>query len=560
MSSPLPPDVPHQTNLASTGSLNGRWRWGAAILTVALVSQAVLLTYWWGDPTHSKMSVLFVWPAALFALTIWWAFFSGWSRGVRFGTLTAIAALTVAFLSLYRLEWDGAMVPRRFVLRSKPSGEEIARQYLKDRPSKSVSAPDAANAPEQEPLLLTLGDWPGYRGPNRDGVVTGGDLRLNWNVQPPREVWRHPVGRAWSSFAVIGNHAFTQEQRDDKECVVAYHVETGNELWVHEDTTILSIVDANGGPGPHATPQFDSGLLYSLGGTGILNCLDAASGKRIWTVNILADAGKENSPVPNIEWGMSCSPLVVDDLVIVIPGGTDESSGVGFDRGVAAYHKISGQLVWSAGKHKSSYGSPRLAELAGVRQLMIPNAVGLSGHDSDTGRELWFFPLENGSHVNSTMPWVIDEQSLIFGTGYGVGSVRLQISQTGDKWSAEQMWKTNRFRPKFNEFVVHEGHAYGLDDGTLACLDIETGKIKWRQGRYGYGQLLLVDSTLLIITEDGELLLLPAEPVKPEVIASMKVLDSGFCWNHPVLVRGKLLLRNAVEAVCFDVSKPQNDE
>ena len=536
-------------------SLQGRWLWGAGILTIGLFAQSALWALWWEDPTYFKMSVLFVWPAALFALAIWWTFFSGWSQEVRYGSVAGIAGLAVAFLSLYRLEWDGAMVPRRFVLRSKPSGEEIARQYLKGRSSKETAKTLEETASEQQALVATPGDWPGFRGPDRQGIVRGGDLRRAWDTQPPQEIWRHPVGRAWSSFAVIGEHAFTQEQRDEKECVVAYQVDTGAELWTHEDLTILSIVDANGGPGPHATPQFDGGFLYTLGGTGILNCLEAATGKLIWTTNILKDAGDGKTPAPNIEWGMSCSPLVVDDLVIVIPGGTNIPDGVGYDKGVAAYNKATGELVWSAGKHQSSYGSPRIAELGGVRQLLIPNANGLSGHAFEGGQELWFFPLENPPKVNSTLPWVLDDHSLIFGTGYGIGSVRLNITRDGEKWTSEPQWKTNRFRPKFNDFVVQDGHAYGLDDGTLACLDVETGKIKWKQGRYGYGQILLVDDVLLIITEDGELLLVPAQPTKPEVLATMKVIDSGFCWNHPVLVRGKLLLRNAVEAVCYEVSQ-----
>ena len=538
----------------------GRWIWAAGILAVASAAQGILWGMWWDDATYSTMSVLFVWPAALFALAIWWLFFSGWSWKIRFGGVALILAGVTAFFRTYRLEWDGAMVPRRLVLRSKPTADEVARAY-RLRQSAAV-LPQAKTSTEDDPatvalvpLVATQGDWPGFRGPQRNGLVSGGSLRRNWDQSPPRELWRHPVGRGWSGFAVIGKYAFTQEQRDSNECVVAYELDTGAELWVHADETVLSIVDANGGPGPHATPQFDEGLVYTLGGTGLLNCLDAATGKAVWGTNILQDAGNGNIPASNLEWGMSGSPLIVDQLVIVIPGGTSKEGAPAYDQGVAAYDKKSGQRVWAVGKHQSSYGSPRVEDLGGVRQLLIPQANGLSGHSLETGAELWFYPLENPPKVNATMPWRLDDHSLLFGTGYGIGTSCIDLEQVDGAWVAKQRWHTNRFRPKFNDFFIREGYAYGLDDGTLACVDVGNGKIQWKSGRYGYGQLLLVDDVVLIISEDGELLLVPAQPAKPEPIATFKAMDSGFCWNQLTLVHGKLLVRNGVEAACFDVSR-----
>lgn len=540
----------------SLDRLKGRWKWAAAILAIAIVAQSILWIRWLEDPTFFKMSVLFVWPAALFALLIWWTFFSGWSWRVRLGTIGAIGALLVGFFATYRLEWDGAMVPRRLVLRSQKSAEDIAREYLKKQASSAAKTTEPSeNAEAAGKLVVSEGDWPGFRGPLHDGIVQGGLLRRNWEKVPPKELWRHPIGRAWSSFAVVGNHAFTQEQRDQEECVVAYDLETGHELWAHRDKALLSIVDANGGPGPHATPQFDEGFLYTLGGTGLLNCLDAATGSSVWSTNILNDAAGGTTPAKNIEWGMSGSPLIVDNFVIVVPGGSEKEADPTYNKGVAAYDKTSGKLVWAAGKHQASYATPRVEEIGGVRQLLITHANGLSGHSLETGEELWFFPLESPPKVNSAMPWKLDGSSLLFGTGYGVGTARLDITNASNQaaWTVNQQWFSNRFRPKFNDFVVLDGHIYGLDDGILACVDVANGKLKWRSGRYGYGQLILVDDVMLIISEDGELLLVPAVPTKPEPIASFKVFDSGFCWNHPTLVRGKLLVRNAVEVACFDV-------
>lgn len=536
--------------------------WGAAIFLIACIAQSILWTIFWEDPTHFKMSVLFVWPAALFFLLIWWLFFSGWSVAIRFGSVGVVVAVLAMFFTQFRLVWDGDMVPRRLEWRSAPTQQQVAKAFF-DLETKSPSA-QSTDVASAEKLVATDEDWPGFRGPNRDGIVLHPEIRRDWDRNPPQEIWRHPVGRAWSAFSIVDRFAFTQEQRDDQECVVAYDVNTGSQIWVHEDEALLSIVDANGGPGPHGTPQFDNGLLYTLGGTGILNCLEPVTGKRIWKTNILTDAGSEKQPAKPPTWGVSHTPLIVDDLVIVIPGGTATEGAPDFNHGVAAYDKLTGDRKWSVGKHLPSYGSPRVETIHSVRQLLIPNGNGLSGHSLETGVELWFYPLENDPKVNSAMSWKLDDDSILFGTGYGVGSARIDLKQDGDRWEAVKRWSTNRFRPKFNDFIVKDGFAYGLDDGMLSCLDLKNGSVKWKSGRYGYGQILLFNDLLAVISEDGELMLIPATTSKPEVIASKRIFTTGFCWNHMAYARGKLLLRNANEAACLDIgiatAAPQTNE
>ena len=545
------PDAAIPSTPAKPATLKGRWKWGAGLFLIACVAQSILWTIFWEDPTHFKMSILFVWPAAIFFLLIWWFFCSGWSSAIRFGSVGIGAAALVAFFSQARLVWDGDMVPRRVEWRSTPTPEEVAKKFFEQETTTKPAIDGDLLKPEK--LVVTDEDWPGFRGPNRDGIVTHAEIRRDWSANPPQELWRHPVGRAWSAFSIIGQLAFTQEQRQEMECVVAYDLMTGTQVWVHQDPALLSIVEANGGPGPHATPQFDDGMLYTLGGTGILNCLDPLTGDVVWTTNILKDAGSEKQFAKPPEWGVSHTPLIVDGLVIVIPGGTATEGSVDFNKGVAAYDKKTGELKWSAGKHAPSYGSPRVETIQGVRQLLITNGNGLSGHSIENGEELWFYPLENAPKVNSSMPWKLDDESVLFGTGYGVGSVRIDVKKEGDRWEATKRWTTNRFRPKFNDFIIRDGYAYGLDDGTLCCLDLKNGSIKWKAGRYGYGQLLLFNDLLAVISEDGELMLIPATPGKPEVIASKQIFTSGFCWNHMAYSRGKLLLRNANEAACLDI-------
>lgn len=549
--SALPPTNPPATPTASEDqptaaatprSVRGRWKIGLGIFAIACGAQSILWKMWWEDPTHFKMSILFVWPGALFLLLIWWTFFSGWSAKVRYGTVAFGFALLVAFFSVFRLErFDGDMTPTRLTYRWVPSADEKAREFLKQ----AAETTPVANVTE-EPLVVTENDWPGYRGVGRDGIIRDFALRADLATNPPKEIWRHPVGRGWSSFAVVGDFAFTQEQRDDSEAVVAYRFSDGKQIWTHLDKARFAASDAQGGTGPRATPQFHEGKLYTLGATGILNCLEARTGKLIWTKNILQDAGTGGKPAANIEWGMAGSPLIVDQMVVVNPGGPGGHSA-------AAYNVESGELIWSGGDQPATYASPSLATLLGQRVILVPDGTGLACHSPTHGKELWFFPWTNAPKVCGALPVVVGEDSVLFGIGYGEGTVRLKLTLDGENWSATKQWHSNRFRPKFNDFIVRDGHAYGLDDGTLTCLDIESGKVKWKAGRYGYGQVLLVGETLLLVSEEGQLVLIPAQPTKPEEPARAPLLDGGITWNQPVLVRGKLLVRNAHEAACFDL-------
>ncbi len=523
---------------------------GAGILLIAITAQAALWTHYAGDRTLSKMSILYVWPAALFALALWWTFFSAQPWRLRGALWGAIAAILVVLGSIYAFDGvDGEMIPR-FRYRWLPSHKQAAEEFFARQKAGAPANPDAgdANAAPVDPWPAGEGDWTGFRGPRRDGIVTGIKLRRDWNQRPPKELWRQPVGLGWSSFAIVGELAFTQEQRGSSESIVCYRLDSGKEVWVHGDPARLEITEANGGDGPHGTPEFFDGRLYSLGGTGLLNCLEAKTGRRLWQADILKDAVKDGPRAGNIQWGMSGSPLIVDDLVIVSPGGEKERSTIAYDR-------LSGEIVWAAGNYPASYASPQLATLQGVRQVLIFHGNGLTGHELATGRELWFKPWTNDPKVNSIQPIVLEDESVFFGNSYGIGSARIRLQpSTNDPWKVEEVWKTNRFRPKFNDCILKDGFLYGLDDGNLCCLDTATGKIKWkaRGTRIGYGQLVLVEDVLLILSEDGDLVLVAANPDRYEEISKLHTLEP-ICWNHPAMAHGKLLLRNSFTAVCYDL-------
>ncbi len=529
-----------------------RWPIGAGILLVGVVTQSV---FWWRyteDPTFSAMSVLWVWPATLFLFAIWWSFFSGWSVSVRSGAWGCVAVVAVIFAGVFRLEGsDGDMVPK-LAYRWKPSARRKAAEYLQ---AQTIPLPVVIEPTSELPTVavpaVSDDDSTDYRGNLRDGMIRGKGFRKDWTAKPPQELWRHPVGLGWSSFSVLGDLAITQEQRGDEESVVAYRLATGEPVWRHGDKTQLEVVLVNGGNGPHCTPVIIGEWTYTLGGTGVLNCLATTTGAPKWARNILNDAGEDGKPAKNLEWGMSATPFVVDDLVITIPGGKAEEK---LGKSVIAYDRLTGSIRWTAGNFPASYCGPRVESLGGVRQVLIFHGTGICGLDLSDGKLLWEYPWTNMPLVNSAQPIRIDEQSLLIGNGYGIGSARLSLQAAeGGTWKTEPVWTTNKLKLKFNDAVLRDGFVYGLDDGILTCVDVETGKTKWKGGRYGYGQVLLHEDTLLVTTEEGEVTLVNAAPKKFDELARIKAVE-GTTWNHPVVAHGKLLVRNGTEAVCFDVA------
>jgi outer membrane protein assembly factor BamB len=417
-------------------------------------------------------------------------------------------------------------------------------------------------------------DWPEYRGRKRDGVVTGPVLATDWSAVKP--LWRQRVGAGHSSFAVAGNLdlpipvisastaglvgsplglgpllaasallprraiAVTLEQRDDREAVVCYHVPTGQQVWAYSYPARFS--ELMGGPGPRSTPTIRDGEVYALGATGKLVCLEARTGKEKWTADILEDNA-------NLKWGMSGSPLVFDDIVVVNPGvQTAQAAGT-----LAAYDRKTGKRLWSSGRASAGYSSPMLATLAGKRQILLLDGEGLSGYDPATrGKELWRHPWPVQENINVSQPLVLGEDRVLISSGYGIGSAVLQIKQDGDKWTVEPVWQKRTMRCKFSSPVLHQGHLYGLDEGTLVCVDAKTGERKWRGERYGHGQMLLTNGQLLITSEQGELALVAATPDGYRELTRLQAI-SGRTWNLPALTNGLALVRNHLEMACYDL-------
>lgn len=521
-----------------------RWGWGLGILLFGILAELIVWNFVGQDRTHQVMFSLPIVSGTPFFLLIWWIFFSGIDGMTRLLGVGAVASVVLLFYSQYRFDgFEGDMIPR-FEKRSAPTNEARLAKFVETQQSPTLVTAEWTIAENQA--------WGGYRGPARDGVVRDVPADVDWS-STPKEIWRHPVGEGWSSFSVAEAYLpslnpdepalskaylLTQEQRGEKECVVAYDAETGDQIWVHEDA--IRFEEPLGGPGPRATPTVNGQRVYSLGATGQLNCLNALTGEKLWAKNILDDAEAKN-----LEWAMSGSPLIVGDKVIVNPGG-------GNNRSVIAYHKETGDQVWAAGSYPAAYTAPSLATLHGQEQLIIFGGNGPVGHDLETGKELWSFEWENGPKVNAAIPTLVDESSIMISCGYAIGSALLRFSREGETWKVDSDWQSKRLKLKFNAPVRKGDYVYGLDEGILTCIDLKTGKSEWKRGRYGYGQILLCGDVLIVQAESSEVVFVFATPEKHIELHRFQAID-GKSWNHPVVWNGHLFVRNGEEAACFDL-------
>jgi outer membrane protein assembly factor BamB len=409
-----------------------------------------------------------------------------------------------------------------------PSGNRGSRpEAVPERPRRSPAAP----------ALF----WTDFRGPRRDGRYDERPIRTDWPPAGLTPMWKQPVGGGYASFSIARGRAFTIEQRGGDEVVAAYDVVTGRELWTNAWPTLFT--EFMGGDGPRATPTWSDARVYALGARGELRCLDEVTGEVLWRVNIL-----EDNDARNLDWGMAASPLIVDDTVIVLPGGPNGQS-------VVAYDRRTGKRAWSALDDKAGYSSPMLVTLAGVRQLLVFSASRLMGLTPAAGEVLWEYPWTTMSDVNVSQPLVIGDNRVFLSSGYGTGAAVLEIAGGEGRLALREVWRNTRMKNRFTSSVIHEGVIYGLDESILAAVDAATGELKWKAGRYGYGQVLLASGHLIVLTEDGDLVLVKANPDRHEELVQFPVLE-GKTWNHPAMAGGYLLVRNLAEMAAFDLRVP----
>lgn len=457
---------------------------------------------------------------------------------VRRVGLLVVFLLGWGYFTLVRFEGVYGSMSATLPYRWTADSEDKSDKYRASLAGKRGDIPDL-----DKPLALQPGDWPGFRGATRDGRYTGGRIDTDWVQNPPMQVWRHPIGPGWSSFTVVGKRIYTQEQRRQNEALVCYDANTGTELWAHLDNARFS--EKLAGPGPRATPTFHEGKIYALGATGLLNCLDAVTGRTLWpTRNVVADSGAK---VP--DWGFAASPLVVQDIVTVFAGGPE-------DKSVLGYHAKTGDLVWTGGSGKLSYCSLQPARLEGVDQLLVATDAGLTAFDPRRGTVLWQndWPLNGMARI--VQPAILNDGDILFGAGFGKGTRRIHVSRANNAWATQEMWTSSAISPYYNDLVIHGGHLYGFDGLFLTCVNLDDGNKKWRARGYGNGQVLLLpdQDLLLVLSETGEVALVEANPTAHKQLGRFQALE-GKTWNHPVIAHGRLFVRNGEEAACYQLSK-----
>jgi outer membrane protein assembly factor BamB len=508
-----------------------RWWIPAVILILAGTAIAYLqLT----DSLEGSLKFFFSMQVSFLAvllLWVWYLFFTGlrWRTRLVLGCLSllGVCGLCGGLIGLLRFEGStsGDGVPRLVWRWTPHKGEGLPELNVEAADAKRLRANFAQIRPE---------DYPRFLGTKGTAVVEGVRLDPDWAAHPPEQLWKKQVGLGWSSFAVVGQCAITQEQRGNQELVVCYDVPTGRVEWTHANPARFS--EGLGGDGPRATPTIVDGRIYVLGATGILDCLDPATGRALWSRNVLEDAG-----TTNLIWGKSSSPLVFDDLVVVSGGISGPT--------LLAYHRDKGEPAWRGGQGMSSYQSPVLATLAGKKQVLTINATSVAAHDPTDGQVLWEYAWP-GSWPKCAQPVVLDGDRVLVSAGYGAGCKMLQVRAQGTALSVSEVWANTNLRSAFANIVVRDGCAYGLDDGILACLDLASGKRKWKDGRYGHGQILLVDDLLLIQAESGDVALVEANPAAYHEVAKVPAL-AGKTWNNPALSGAHLLVRNDEWAACY---------
>jgi len=482
-------------------------------------------------------------------LGLWTVLFSPFSRRARWWTVAAATAVIALFFSAFRLNgFNGNLVPTVTWRWTPVPDTVLAQSGLNEQQQMADVQP-------------TPHDYPGFLGANRDAFIPNVHLETDWNANPPKLLWRQPIGAGYSAFAIVGQAAITLEQRGEQELVSCYDLKTGRMLWHH--AVQARHYNEIGGDGPGSTPTIHEGRVYALGGTGILRCLDAATGKPIWIHDVLADVGTTyEADRAGVWWGRSASPLIVDNLVVVPAGGPAGGPKVS----LVAYDKLTGEIVWKGGTRQVSYSSPSLATYGGMRQIVIVNEDNITGHDPKTGEVLWTAPWDGSSNSTASASQTVQvaDDRFFVSKGYSIGGGALfevkRAEPTSDSnqapesnWTVRRIWHNHRvLQTKLDNVVIKDGYVYGLSDGVLQCVELETGKRAWAGATYGHGQLLRVGDVLLITGETGELALVEFNPSEFHELAKIQALE-GKTWNNPALSGDLLLVRNAQEAACYQL-------
>ncbi len=528
------------------------------VLIGGLIGAGVIGCAQWSAPPldHQVANMISLVVAAVTALFVIyqlqrWAGKHGYRLGVAAVLILGIAGLSTMF------QFDGfsgEMLPQ-FKLRFGSPPPQL--RSLKDMTVSAGSAQSGEQAVDAESAsskVVAEVDSTGFLGSQRTGVIASRSFDVTAIKSETETLWNQGIGEGWSSFAVSGDRAVTLEQRDELECVTCYRLGDGELLWVesHEARHQHPL----GGIGPRSTPTIVGDRVYAQGATGRVWCLDLQSGETIWSVDLLDLAGWDQvTSEMAISWGRATSPLIVDGLCVVPYGGPEENQETG--RSLIAFDADTGDVRWTAGEDQISYGSPGLLTLGGKRQVVSVNEKTITGHNIEDGNVLWEFewPGQSNGGANCAMVVPAGKDRFLIGKGYGGGSALVQVTGEDDgSYSAAAVWNSTRLlKTKFTHACVDGDLAYAISNGSLEAVAIEDAKQLWQQprrSRFGQGQILLVEDTIVAQTESGEVVIVAADPAEYRELAHIPAMDAK-TWNIPTVAGRYLLVRNDRRAICF---------
>ena len=379
-------------------------------------------------------------------------------------------------------------------------------------------------------------DWPGWRGPDRDGKSTETGLLKQWPDGGPKQLWHATgIGSGFSSAAIADGAVYITGMIDGK-CVISAFDLSGNRKWqkVHGPAW------TGGHKGVRASPVIDDGRLYLLSGPGKIGCYDLNTRELIWTRHMNEFDGVFGG------WGFSESPLITSDLVVVTPGRK---------QCLVALDKRTGKTKWISPGNGGSphYSSAIYVVHDGVPMIINGTSSGLLAVDPDDGRVLWTNDFSAGNTANCPTPAYSDGY-VFWANGYGKGGVCLKLQADGRNVTAREVYRTKQMVCHHGGYVIHQGYVYGNHGGGWNCLELATGKKMWGGKGPGKGSACFADGMLYLFGENGgKASLVAAKPDGYEISGSFKVQGSGPSWAYPVVAGGRLYLRYADNLYCFDV-------
>ena len=377
--------------------------------------------------------------------------------------------------------------------------------------------------------LAVAGDWPNFRGPEHNGISAEKGLKTDWNGSP-KVLWEHPIGSAFSSFAVVGDRVYTCGCADGQQVLYCLDANTGKEIWKRPFEKELRDEFSTG---PRATPTVNDGRVYVVGGSGTVLCCDAESGSEIWS--------QRYKHVP--QWGYSGSVLIEGNLAIFQAGGSDGS--------LRAVDKKTGKKVWRCDNDDPGYATPLPFEFGGRKFICGFSANRASIIDLEAGKVVGKIPWKTDWKVNAAAP-IYHDGHLFLNSGYQTGCGLFKLSAAKGKITAKEIWKSKVLLNKFQSAILTGGNIYSSDERAFKCVDFMTGQERWKQPRTANGTLALADGKLFLLTEGGELRVGTPDPSGFKPTAEAKILD-GRCWTVPVIANGRLYARNLEKAVCVDL-------